>query len=77
MPHVITTNCVKCGSCAETCPVEAIATNDSCDFYNINPDECIDCGACTQVCGTDAIYPEDELPEEFKECAAKNAEFYK
>jgi NAD-dependent dihydropyrimidine dehydrogenase PreA subunit len=32
----------------------------------INPEECIDCGACEPECPVEAIYPEDEVPEKWK-----------
>ncbi|MCR5661828.1 MAG: 4Fe-4S binding protein [bacterium] len=74
MAHVVTEKCLQCGSCSEVCPVEAIHGGDT-QFF-INPNECIDCGACMSQCPAEAIYPEDELPEEYKDAAEKNKEFY-
>ena len=56
MAHVITDNCIACGSCVGECPVGAIAQGD--DKYVINADECIDCGACASACPTEAIEAE-------------------
>lgn len=56
MPRVIDEKCIKCGSCADTCPTSCISEGDK--IFVINPDECIDCGACEEVCPTDAISEE-------------------
>lgn len=53
MAHTITNECVSCGACAGTCPVEAISAGS--DKYVVDPDVCIDCGACEDVCPTGAI----------------------
>jgi len=45
------------------------------DCVAVCPDECIDCGACEPVCPTKAIFPEDDLPEKWKEYTPINAEF--
>ena len=56
MAHVISDDCISCGSCEPECPVEAISEGE--DKYNIDGDECIDCGACVEVCPVDVISPE-------------------
>ena len=48
MAYKITDACVKCGSCADNCPVEAITEGE--DTYVIDADSCIDCGTCAGVC---------------------------
>ena len=55
MAHIITDECVSCGACAGTCPVEAIS--EGADKYVVDPAVCIDCGACEDVCPTGAIHP--------------------
>ena len=53
MAYNITDACVKCGSCAELCPVEAISEGD--DKYVIDADVCVSCGACAAQCPVEAI----------------------
>jgi NAD-dependent dihydropyrimidine dehydrogenase PreA subunit len=53
MPFKITDKCTACGSCKDTCPVEAISEGDPC--YVIDADACIDCGACVDSCPVEAI----------------------
>ena len=53
MAYKITDECIGCGSCAATCPMEAIT--EDVDVFKINPDICIDCGACVDHCPVDAI----------------------
>jgi NAD-dependent dihydropyrimidine dehydrogenase PreA subunit len=56
MAHKIHEDCIKCGACADTCPVSAISEGS--DTYVIDPDTCIDCGACADSCPVEAIKPE-------------------
>ena len=53
MAHVITDDCVSCGSCEDVCSVSAISEGD--DKYEIDPELCTDCGECVEVCSVDAI----------------------
>ena len=53
MAYKITDACVKCGSCADNCPVEAISEGD--ELYIIDADICVDCGSCADNCPTEAI----------------------
>ncbi|MDI9469198.1 MAG: 4Fe-4S binding protein [Bacillota bacterium] len=55
MAHVITDECIMCGSCEGECPTSAISAGDS--AYVIDADACIDCAACVDVCPVDAIQP--------------------
>jgi benzoyl-CoA 2,3-dioxygenase component A len=45
--------CIRCNTCEETCPVDAI-THDSRN-YVVNPDICNACGACVSPCPTGSI----------------------
>ena len=53
MAHKIGPECIGCGACAATCPVEAIVEGDG--KYVIDADACIDCGACAADCPVGAI----------------------
>ncbi|MBE5997376.1 MAG: 4Fe-4S dicluster domain-containing protein [Lachnospiraceae bacterium] len=53
MARVISDECVMCGSCAESCPVDAISEGDG--KYVIDADACVDCGSCEEGCPTSAI----------------------
>ena len=53
MAHVISSECISCGACEATCPVEAISQGD--DQFVIDADTCTDCGACVESCPVDAI----------------------
>ena len=53
MAYKLSDDCIKCGACAEGCPVEAIKEGD--EKYIIDPDTCISCGACTENCPVEAI----------------------
>ncbi|HHU93397.1 MAG TPA: 4Fe-4S binding protein [Halanaerobiaceae bacterium] len=53
MAHVISDECIMCGSCESECPVDAISQGDT--QYEIDADLCIDCAACAEVCPVDAI----------------------
>ena len=51
----ITNDCISCGACVDTCPVNAIVEGGV--QYVIN-DKCIDCGNCLGTCPVDAIKSE-------------------
>jgi len=53
MAHVISDECISCGTCIGACPSEAISEGE--DKYYIDPDICIDCGACVEECPVEAI----------------------
>ncbi|MDR1681859.1 MAG: 4Fe-4S binding protein [Candidatus Symbiothrix sp.] len=52
MAHVITDDCIACGTCIDECPEGAISEGD---IYIIDPAKCIDCGTCVDVCPSGAI----------------------
>jgi len=56
MAYKITAECISCGACASSCPVEAITEGAS--QYDINTDTCVDCGACVSTCPVEAIAAE-------------------
>ncbi len=74
--YVIAFPCVdvKDKSCIEECPVDCIYEGDR--MLYIQPDECVDCGACEPVCPVEAIFYEDDVPEEWNDYTAANAEFF-
>ena len=54
MAHTITEECINCGACDESCPVNAIS--EAGDKRSIDADTCIDCGACVDTCPVSAIH---------------------
>ena len=66
MTHIITSLCVREGSCVTVCPVECIVPGEPQEkwpWFYIDPNTCIDCGACVAECPFGAIFPESEVPE--------------
>jgi NAD-dependent dihydropyrimidine dehydrogenase PreA subunit len=86
MAHVICAPCIDVvdKACIEVCPSDAIhladdtslAEGDRKNMAYINPDECADCGACADECPVQAIYPEEDVPEEWKEFVEVNAKAF-
>ena len=81
MTYIVNDKCIKCKlmDCVEVCPVECIIPGkpeEEWPWYFIDPDTCIDCGLCVDECPVKAIFPEEDLPEEWEEYVAKNAEYY-
>lgn len=50
--YKISDECIKCGACADGCPVSAISEGET--AYEISED-CISCGACADNCPVNAI----------------------
>ena len=50
--YKINENCINCGACVPTCPVDAISEVNG---THVISDACIDCGACVPSCPVDAI----------------------
>ena len=63
MAVTISTLCISCGACIDTCPSEALFMGDA--KAEVIPDKCIECGECVEVCPTNAI----TLPEGAKKAA--------
>jgi ferredoxin len=78
MAHVVTGRCVDCKytDCCTVCPVDCFYEIDEPKMLVIDPDTCIDCQLCIPECPVHAIYPEDEVPEPYKEWIEKNRELY-
>jgi heterodisulfide reductase subunit A-like polyferredoxin len=45
--------CNACGECIESCPLDAIAMEES--HAKVDPETCGDCGACVDACPNEAI----------------------
>lgn len=74
MTHVVAEPCFNCKytDCVVVCPVECFYEGES--MLYIHPDECIDCEACVPECPVEAIFLEDNLPEQWADYTALNAE---
>ena len=85
MAYTITQPCVsvKDSACVEVCPVECIhPTKNEANFATvqqlyIDPVTCIDCGACQAVCPVTAIFPNDQVPDQWKNFIQTNADYFK
>lgn len=53
MAYVVSKECTACGTCMETCPVEAIKEGDP--NYKIDTETCVECGQCVDACPSQAI----------------------
>lgn len=51
---VNTEECIGCGACVGTCPVEAISLTEE-GKAHIDQEKCIHCGACAGACPVGAI----------------------
>jgi ferredoxin len=49
--------CDGCGTCVESCPVEAISLEN--EKAKVDAEECTDCGTCEEECPNGAITVED------------------
>ena len=58
MSYVITSECVSCGLCVDSCPVSAIVEGEG--IYIIT-DSCVSCGKCEEVCPVEAIRGKKEI----------------
>ncbi len=84
MAYIIAEPCIgtKDTACVEVCPVDCIHPMKESDKFEaaeqlyIDPETCIDCGACEPVCPVTAIFPEEELPDKWKEYLETNAAYF-
>ena len=82
MAYVIAEPCIgtKDTACVDACPVDCIHPKkddpkfETEEMLYIDPVDCIDCEACVPECPVEAIFHEDNVPEEWKEFIALNAE---
>jgi NAD-dependent dihydropyrimidine dehydrogenase PreA subunit len=80
---VITDKCIKDLLCVDACPSSAIhPTPDEPHFSEvtqlyIDSELCGNCGSCYVTCEWNAIYGVDDLPEEYKDSAEVNAEYFR
>ena len=74
MTFVVVESCIKCKlmDCVEVCPVDCF--HEGPNMLVIDPDECIDCTLCEPECPVEAIFHEDNVPEEWTDFTALNAE---
>jgi len=74
MAHVVTEACFGCKytDCVVVCPTDCFREGEQ--MLYIDPDPCIDCEACVPECPVEAIYYEDNVPEEWRDYIALNAE---
>jgi len=77
MTYIVAEPCigVKDHACVDVCPVDCFYEGE--DQVLIHPEECIDCGACVPECPVTAIFEESEVPEQWKDYIAKNADPFK
>jgi len=78
MAYVVTERCVDCRytDCCAVCPVDCFYEIASPAMLVIDPDTCIDCGLCVPECPIQAIWPEDELPDVYREWVDRNGELF-
>ncbi len=74
MTYVVTEPCVGCKytDCVVVCPCDCFREGEK--MLYIDPTECVDCDACVSECPVEAIFHEDNVPAEWREFIALNAE---
>ena len=74
MAYVVTQPCFGCKytDCVVVCPCESFREGEQMLF--IDPDSCVDCDACVPECPVEAIFYEENVPQEWREFIALNAE---
>ena len=74
MTMVVTEPCFGCKHthCVVVCPCDCFREGEQMLF--IDPESCTECGACVAECPTQAIFHEDNVPEQWHDYIALNAE---
>jgi ferredoxin len=54
-PRIDKEKCIACGSCYESCPVEAITLYEK-EYSEIDEEKCVRCYCCHEMCQYDAVY---------------------
>jgi ferredoxin len=74
MAFVVTQPCFGCKytDCVVVCPSECFREGEQ--MLYIAPEECIDCYACVPECPVEAIFHEDNVPQQWRDFIALNAE---
>jgi ferredoxin len=55
--QIVAEKCTACGTCAESCPENAIEFAAVDGVYQIDEEKCVDCGACESECPSGAPRP--------------------
>jgi len=76
MAYVIAEPCVDVHdrACVDECPVDCIYEGLRKSY--IQPDECVECGACEPVCPVNAIFQQNDLPDEWRQYAQIERQFF-
>ena len=71
MPSVINDSCIKCGTCVDVCPVQAITETET--QMVVNPDTCIECCVCISECGQGAIQTDMDADQKWIDFNKQNS----
>ena len=78
MSFVVTEPCFNCKytDCVVVCPVDCFREGESMLFIlpDTHSEGCINCEACVAECPVEAIFDENDVPEQWKDYIALNAE---
>ena len=78
--------CIACHLCETVCPDDCIhivsekkpdGKGKRLVSFEINYERCCFCGLCVDPCPVDAIFPEDEVPEQWRDFIKINADYFK
>jgi ferredoxin len=74
MAYVVTQPCFGCKytDCVVVCPTEAFREGEQMLF--IDPESCVNCDACVPECPVEAIFFDENVPPQWHEFIALNAE---